>query len=1105
MSPAPPADATQVILGGGSVPQRLAQYEIVHKVGAGAMGVVYLARDVDLDRPVALKLLHDTEVNPVARQQAEERFLREARTAAQISHPNVAGIHQVGRAEGHTFLAMEWIDGGDLAQRAARGPMPWREAVAAVRDAAAGLVAAHARGLVHRDVKPSNLMQLAGSGTVKLVDFGLARLHELPSDLTATGSIIGTPAYLAPEVFRGEPAGPLADLYALACTAYHLLTGGAPYTGTHWVAVMNHHVSTPMPDPRVVVADIPEAVVRLVLRGAAKQPQQRQQDMAEMLADLQAALDGRSPPPRTAAAAPASPTVRVDLSTAAAPQPIAGTPQGPASAAVPKGNLPAALGPFVGRDGPGAQLIERLGQERLVTLTGPGGTGKTRLSQHIARRVASTYPDGVWLVELAALPPGGDAALATAAVLDVRESSGQSMEAAVVEHLGRCTLLLVLDNCEHLLDSAAALAARILAGCPGVQVLATSRQPLGIPGEATLPVPPMAVAEAGLAPEVLADVESVRLFVQRARAARPDFALTRDNAEAIAAICRRLDGLPLAIELAAARVKVLSVPQIGARLDDAFKLLAAGPRTLQPRQQTLRALIDWSWQLLDDAERRSLARLSVFAGEFGLEAAEAVLVDPADGDTAVDPLDALASLADKSLLVAADRGSTVRYSLLQTIRQYAAERLQGDDLKAALQRHARHYVEQVVAIRGRFDTAGHAAAEAELALEHEQARAALEAACAHQWLDVALPMAEALAWYWYQAGPLADGMARVARVLALEPPPSAETALLLRRGAALAIRCGRLDTAREWLEAGLAMARADGAVGTVGGILNTLGNLGYTQGRFEVAREHYSEALAIFRDSGLRENEVSTTSNLAGIERRLGRLDASREHYRRALALLQGSSNGRRIGHLKLNLGELEAVSGRTDVALPLLRESIEALRPYGEDWGIGLARMVLGGCALAVSDLARSREETEAGLALLRRDGDPGSIAHAVDQLARVALRERRGDDASAHAAEALTLRLQARNLPDIASSLNTWAALIADAHAEHAARLLGCADAVREAEHAPLDPPLQLEEQQLLARLAQRLGAERLARARAAGVADDPLVLAGALVGDGAATNPR
>ena len=219
MSPAPPADATQVILGGGSVPQRLAQYEIVRKVGAGAMGVVYLARDVDLDRPVALKLLHDTEVNPVARQQAEERFLREARTAAQISHPNVAGIHQVGRAEGHTFLAMEWIDGGDLAQRAARGPMPWREAMAAVRDAAAGLVAAHGRGLVHRDVKPSNLMQLAASGTVKLVDFGLARLHELPSDLTATGSIIGTPAYLAPEVFRGEPAGPLADLYALACTA----------------------------------------------------------------------------------------------------------------------------------------------------------------------------------------------------------------------------------------------------------------------------------------------------------------------------------------------------------------------------------------------------------------------------------------------------------------------------------------------------------------------------------------------------------------------------------------------------------------------------------------------------------------------------------------------------------------------------------------------------------------------------------------------------------------------------------------------------------------------------------------------------------------------
>ena len=262
-SPSPPA---------GAPPRRLAQYELLRKVGSGAMGEVHQAHDLDLDRTVAIKLLHAASAADPA---LNERFLREARSAAQLIHPHVALVYQVGRHEGLTFIVMEWLDGGDLAHAVRqRGPLPWRDALAAVRDAAAGLAAAHAAGLVHRDIKPSNLMR-SRSGPVKLVDFGLARLHAAPSELTHGDSLLGTPAYLSPEQCAGEAATPQSDVYALACTAFHLLTAQAPFTASHVAAVLYAHLSKPLPDPRGWAPDVPEAVVSLLQRAAAKEPAQR--------------------------------------------------------------------------------------------------------------------------------------------------------------------------------------------------------------------------------------------------------------------------------------------------------------------------------------------------------------------------------------------------------------------------------------------------------------------------------------------------------------------------------------------------------------------------------------------------------------------------------------------------------------------------------------------------------------------------------------------------------------------------------------------------------------------------------------------------------------
>jgi predicted ATPase len=328
-------------------------------------------------------------------------------------------------------------------------------------------------------------------------------------------------------------------------------------------------------------------------------------------------------------------------------------------------NLPLQVTSFVSRDKDVAELKRLLDATRVLTLTGAGGSGKTRLSLHLAAEVLENYPDGVWCAELAPLEQPDLMPHAVAAILGVRAESGAAIITTLVNAIGPKKLLLVLDNCEHLIDACARLVEALTRSCPNVRVLATSREPLRIPAETTWRVPLLEVPDPEHLPplDVLASYESVRLFLDRALAAQPRFALTRQNARAVAQICSTLDGIPLAIELAAARVKVLSVEQIATRLDDRFRLLTVGSRTALPRQQTLRALVDWSHELLSDAERMLLRRLAVFAGGWTLDAAETVCAVALTGDRGVDArlqpallqsdevLDWLAALVDKSLVL----------------------------------------------------------------------------------------------------------------------------------------------------------------------------------------------------------------------------------------------------------------------------------------------------------------------------------------------------------------------------------------------------------------------------------------------------------------------
>ncbi|MGW9244330.1 AfsR/SARP family transcriptional regulator [Streptomyces badius] len=500
---------------------------------------------------------------------------------------------------------------------------------------------------------------------------------------------------------------------------------------------------------------------------------------------------GTRPASEPSARPAASPAPDAAAGPAQHPHPTPG-PGGPAAlggeapAAYPPapGNLRARLTSFVGRDTDMAALREDLGRARLVTLLGPGGAGKTRLSQETAEAVAEAWPDGVWLAELAPVDDPDTVPEAVLTALGARETVlrgagaeelravervGDDPLVRLTEHCAPRRMLLLLDNCEHVIGAAAALTEHLLTHCSQLTVIATSREPLGVPGEFVRPVDP------------LPDPMALRLLAERGAAARPGFRTDADEATAAACaeICRRLDGLPLAIELAAARLRMLSPRQIADRLDDRFRLLTNGSRTLLPRQQTLRAVVDWSWDLLDAAERAVLRRLSVFAGGCSLAAAEEVCALPAGpGGPAVDSLDVaalLGSLVDKSLVVAAPgEDGEMRYRLLETVGEYAAERLDEAGERAAVgRRHLVHFRELARTTGPAMRGAGQRAAIAAIRREYENLRTALRHAVAARDEHEALCIVLSMSWYWMLRDLRADARQWAEAASSLGPDPFA--------------------------------------------------------------------------------------------------------------------------------------------------------------------------------------------------------------------------------------------------------------------------------------------------------------------------------------------
>ena len=675
-------------------------------------------------------------------------------------------------------------------------------------------------------------------------------------------------------------------------------------------------------------------------------------------------------------------------------------------------NLPAQLTSFIGREADIAQVERLLAQVRLLTLTGAGGCGKTRLAAQAAAAVAETYPAGIWWVELAPLRPGSAVTTAVLSALGLREQPSRRAVDQLTDHFGDRRAMVLLDNCEHVLDAVSALVEPLLERSPALTVLATSREPLGLAGETTWRVPPLAlpVTPGPTTPEALTAYDAVALFVERARQARPNFTITNDTAPTVAEICARLDGIPLAIELAAARVRVLSPEGIRAGLDDRFRLLTGGTKRGLARQQTLAASVEWSHDLLGEAERTMLARLSVFAGGFTLDAAEAV----AAGETieALQVLDLLTSLVDKSLVVADDEARQIRYRLLETIRQFAAARLQASgEADTVRDRHLGHQVRLAAAADTAFMADDRLTAT--LAAEHDNLLVALDRALQRARFDDAITLVVGLANLWLSKGLVREAQTWFEAVLGRPEAAASLTAYraMWARGV-LAIIDGRPDPALQKAGAVVEQARAagdgryvarglfvDGAVrtfrepdagekileeavgegDTVGDpITSVLGRLvlvagGLHRDDHQLVTRHLDEGRHLLE--GASGQLRSTHHSLAGWSAlRCGRIDEAGRHVRSALTLAAAAGDANLAGALAtLTLALLELAVGHSAEAAaavePVLREP-RAGGPTREDamlngvWGVVLADQGrLDEAEPVLAEAVRLAEQTGDGL----------------------------------------------------------------------------------------------------------------------------------------------
>ena len=1066
------------------------RYRIERHLGSGAMGDVHLAWDQQLERSVALKFLRagaaDADTSAVA------RFRAEARAAARLEHPHVATVYDTGETdERQLFIAMAYYPGETLRERISRAPLTLGDALRIAAQVASALAAAHAAGIVHRDVKPANVL-FDAEGAARLADFGIAKLLEEPDVLTRN-SAVGTPAYMSPEQSRGDAVDPSADLWALGVMLHEMLTGHRPSAGAS--AAARTAALAPI-DPGV------RALVDTLL------------------------TDDRARRPAGAAA------VRDALDALGEANAAAVRPRLPEGG---RGALPNAVTRLIGRERELTAARTLLTESRLLTLTGPGGTGKTRLALELASSVRDAFPDGVWFVPLAEITEPTLVPWSVAQVLGVRDGGTAPPADRAIAALSGRRALLVLDNMEQVLGSAP-FVAKLLAACPTVSVVATSRAPLAIQGEQTFPVPPLATPAPGA--QDIAASPAVQLFVSRARAVKPAFALDEESLAAVGEICRRLDGLPLALELAAARATFLSPRAILARLEQRFDLLRADAVDRPARHGTMRAVIDWSYNLLTEGERALFGRLAVFAGGASMDAVEAVAHDLVrDGEASLPVLELVASLANKSLVQTEEQpDGEPRIVMLETVREYGLDRLgAGTDDGAARRAHRAWFVALAQRAGEQMRGPSQVVWLDRLEREFPNFRVALENALSDPGdglLDAA-HFAVSLYRLWLTRGPLHEGIAVVTRILAALERPDAQQvdaalhARVVTSAAHLAGSRSIFPDARDLFARALALYRETGDRADIASTLANLGWQTWAAGDLAQGDALSREALSMHEALGDALGVALARNNLAWIAMERGEFDEAQRQFEAVIASHERRGDPRGVAFGTTWLGTLMARRGELARSVELHTRALEAgqlvtdhgyrllvlvrlavtrhalgepgdhaslvetsylpqVRAIGRLWPLGTALNELGRMLLESGEAARAHTALAEALGVRRASGGLGSVVESeiLDAMALLRMNDR--DGCVALLRDALAAAIPYGSRPFMIAGLEATTQLLhAVGDDAGAATLLAAAMRAFDASGARRPPRAAAALAQFRDALTQALGAERADDATATGAA--------------------
>ncbi|MEY3211225.1 MAG: hypothetical protein RIT28_1706 [Pseudomonadota bacterium] len=977
------------------------RYVIGAVLGRGGFATVYAARHAQLASEHAIKVLHAG-----ADEAARARLLSEGRIQARLNHPNVVRVTDVVELPYGVGLVMDYIRGETLRARLSRGRVPLEEARALGEGLIRGVAAAHALGLVHRDLKPDNVL-LDAEGVPKIIDFGIAR-GEAAETQTQAGVGMGTLGYMAPEAYHdAATAGPPADVFALGVILYELLSGKRPFgEGAPWMQQLKQATLAEWVRLDALEPGQPQTLIDAIHAALSPRADDRPADAGSL---LECWLGQATPP--SARATTESPRSRV-MVVVALPLPTIAA----------RHNLPAERDPFIGREADLDALAAQLtAGARLVTLLGIGGLGKTRLAIHYAHQQLRAWPGGVWFCDLADAHDLDGVLRAVAAALSVplgRDPVSQLGHA--IAGRGRC--LVILDNFEQVTALAQETVGRWLDGAPEARLLVTSRARLNLPGETLLVLTP------------LEEDAAVALFTARSMGVGGQ--IGPDDIPSVRALVRLLDQLPLAIELAAARSRMMSPASMLSRMADRFRLLSA-PGGRPDRHKTLRGMLDWSWELLNEGERRALAQLAVFVGGFSLESAEAVL-DVGDAW----PADLLQSLVDSSLVRAMphDLGGERRFELLVSVTEYAAARLDALGGRAAAEaRHGEHY-----AMRGQHHAIdalfrhGGLRLRRLLGRELDNLLAAAHRAVARGDGAVAAACQRA-AWEVVQLrGPLTGALALSAELLRLPTLAAQDRATALWIYADVLRTLGRFEEAQAPAEAARALFNQLGERVSESAMIGLTGGLSFARGRFAEAEERFNAALVLARAVGAARFEVVMITNLVALYSQQGRFVEARAMLDDGLTLTRRHGNRRAEGLVLSRLAIQEAMVGAYRQALEHLQQAL-AIAREAEDRGaeamclanlgmlhhdlrqpneagsalqsalrivrdIGLRRLegpVLGALAawsLSEGRLDEAHERAEGGEQILRAVGDRLELAKLLGLRAR--LHHQRGDPAAATSA---------------------------------------------------------------------------------------------------------